>query len=81
MRNLLGTIFLLIIILAVVGYSRDWFSVSKETADTETELHIQIDRQKIRKDTKNATQVAREIKDNIEKKISDRDRSEAEILP
>lgn len=79
MRNLLGTIFLLIIILAVVGYSRDWFSVSKETAGTETELHIQIDRQKIRKDTKNATQVAREIKDNIEKKIADRDKSEAEM--
>ncbi len=72
MRNLLGTLALLAIILAVVGFSRNWFAVSQKTAGSDTELHIQIDRARISKDTKNAAKVAREIKDNIEKKIVER---------
>ncbi len=77
MRNLLGTLTLLAIIIGVVGFSRDWFVLSQQTEGKETEVHLRINRERIREDTKDAAMVAREVRENIEKKMADRKNEES----
>ena len=72
MRKTLGTLALIVIVVAVIGMQRDWFTLEREREGTTTEVHLRIDRDKIRTDTKHAAQVARELGDNIEQKIEER---------
>ncbi len=69
MRKLLGTITLVVIIIAVVGSKRDWFTLSRTTHGTHTDVQLHIDRDKIQQDTSQARSVARELRENIEQKL------------
>jgi hypothetical protein len=69
MRKLLGTIVLVVIVIAIVGSARNWFSLQKSDNGDSTEVHLLINREKIRSDTKNAREVARELRDNLGAKI------------
>ncbi len=69
MRKFLGTITLVIIILAIVGSKRDWFKLDRATHGTNTEVRLQIDRDKIRQDTSNARSAVHELRENIEERL------------
>jgi hypothetical protein len=69
MRKLLGTITLVVIIIAIVGSKRDWFKLDRTTHGTNTEVHLRIDRDKIRQDRSNARDMARELRENLEHKL------------
>ena len=71
MRKFLGTLVILFALLVMVGYVRGWFSISRESQDQELHLQLKIDRMKIRKDTRNAKEAAREIHDNIERRLDE----------
>lgn len=73
MRKFLGTLALLVILFAGVGIYRDWFSLSRVRDGEETEVHLQIHRDRIRKDTKGAAEAAREIGANVERKLSEKE--------
>ena len=72
MRKTLGTLALILIVVGVIGANRDWFDLEREGDGDNTELHLKIDREKIRKDTRNAAEVARELGSNIETKVEHR---------
>jgi len=71
MRKSLGTLALILIILAVIGANRDWFSVQRAGEGKKREVHLSIDREKIRSDTRQAAEVARELGSNIEQKVQE----------
>jgi hypothetical protein len=79
MRKSLGTLALILIVIAVIGANRDWFQVQREGEGDTTEVHLRIDRQKIRDDTRSAAEVARELGSNIEISIEDREQSVSEF--
>ena len=43
----LGFIFILVLILAVVGYFRDWFSVSTSHASGKSDVTLEVDSKKL----------------------------------
>lgn len=69
MRKSLGTLALILIVIGVIGAKRNWFSLQREREGTTTEVHLRIDREKIRSDTRSAAEVAREIGSNLEAKV------------
>lgn len=73
MRKFLGTLALFVIVIACVGIYRDWFSLSRVRDGSETEVHLQIHRDRIRRDTKGAAEAAREIGENLERKMSEKE--------
>ena len=73
MRKFLGTLALLVIVIACVGIYRDWFSFSRVREGDDTQVHLQIHRDRIRKDTKGAAEAAREIGENFERKLTEQE--------
>lgn len=71
MRKFLGTLVLIALVIGVVGASRDWFSLDKTEAGRDTQLQLRIDREKIRTDTREAAEIAQEVRENIRQKIDD----------
>jgi hypothetical protein len=71
MRKLLGTLALLAILIGCIGLSRDWFTIQRQREGTETDLHVRIHRDRIRSDTRDAAEIARELGENIEKRLAD----------
>jgi hypothetical protein len=69
MRKLLGTVVLVAIVIAIVGGTRNWFTVQKSDKGESTEVHLLINREKIRSDTQNAREVARELRENLGTKL------------
>jgi hypothetical protein len=51
----LGFIFVIVVILAAVGYCRGWFSVTTTHAGGRSEVTLGVDNEKISDDTKSAT--------------------------
>ncbi len=72
MRKSLGTLALLVIVIGVIGASRNWFTLERNREGATTEVRMKIDREKIRTDTQQAAEIAREIGGNIEKKMDER---------
>ena len=69
MRKFLGTLAMVVIAIAVVGGMRSWFTVQKSDHGDSTEVHLLINREKIRTDTANARDIARELRENLGRKI------------
>jgi hypothetical protein len=70
MRRRLGTIFLLLIIITLVGLYEGWFNISTEPGgENTTNVHVSVDRGKIRQDEQRAKkeleQVGEKIKEHI----------------
>ena len=72
MRKFLGTVALVVIFIAVVGGARNWFTMQKTDDGDNTEVHLLINREKIRSDTQNAREVARELRENLGSKLEQR---------
>ncbi len=73
MRKTLGTLALIVIVLAVIGANRDWFSLQREREGDTTELHLSIDRERIRNDTRQAAEAARELGENVEIRVAEQE--------
>ncbi len=61
MRKFLGTLVIVLLIVALVGFARGWFRLSTEDQPAETHVELHIDKDKIREDTQKAAEKAREI--------------------
>ncbi|NLX53703.1 MAG: hypothetical protein GXY58_01170 [Planctomycetaceae bacterium] len=72
MRKLLGTITLFMIVIAMVGSARKWFTMERTSQGDSTEVHLHIHHERIRSDTENAREVARELRENLGGKLDDR---------
>ena len=72
MRKLICLVLFLGVIGAGVGYFRGWYEVSRDAGPSKTNVNISFDKERIREDTHQAAEVAREIGDNIGQKLRDR---------
>ncbi len=72
MRKFLGTIALFVIVIAVVGGARKWFTMQRTNQGDSTEVHLRINHERIRSDTENAREVARELRENLGSKLDER---------
>ncbi len=61
MRKFLGTLVILAIIVAAVGYYRGWYDVSTNDRPGETNIEMTIDKDKIKQDAEAARQKASEF--------------------
>lgn len=61
MRKFLGTLVILALIVAGVGFYRGWFGVSTDDQPGETNIEVTIDKDKIKQDAEAASEKAREL--------------------
>jgi hypothetical protein len=61
MRKFLGTLVILALIVAAVGFYRGWFGVSTDDQPGETNIEVTIDKDKIKQDAEAASEKAREL--------------------
>jgi hypothetical protein len=60
MRNLIVAAVILILVVVGVGYYQDWFKVSKQETPGKTDVRIEVDKNKIKKDAKEFKEKATE---------------------
>ena len=63
MRKLLGTLTILVLIVLGVGFYRGWFGVATDDQPGQTNVEINVDKEKIRQDAEAAKEKARELAD------------------
>lgn len=61
MRKFLGTLVILALIVAAVGYFRGWYGISTDDRPGQTNIEMTIDKDKIKQDAEAARQKAREF--------------------
>ena len=61
MRKFLGTLVILAMIVAAVGYYRGWYDISTDDRPGETNIEMTIDKDKIKQDAEAARQKASEF--------------------
>lgn len=61
MRKFLGTLVILAMIVAGVGFYRGWFGVSTDDQPGETNVELKIDKDRIKQDAAAASEKAREM--------------------
>ena len=76
MRKSLGTLALIVLVLGAVGLHRNWFALQREREGTTTEVRLRIDRSKIRTDTRQAAEFARELGSNVEIRVKEQENEE-----
>jgi hypothetical protein len=57
--RLLGVLFLVILVVGAIGYSRGWFSVSKSSEG----FNVTVDKQKMEEDEKKLEEAAKKLKE------------------
>jgi DNA-directed RNA polymerase delta subunit len=67
MAKVLRVLLVLAVVLAVIGYFRSWYAVSKIEEETTTSIILKIDRQRVREDL----QLARKRVDEMQQKIGE----------
>ena len=78
MRKFLGTLVILVLIVAGVGFYRGWFGISGDDQPGETNVELTIDKGKIKQDAEAASQKARELKDRLKDGTTGDDLDEGE---
>ena len=63
MRKFLGTLVILAVIVAGVGFYRGWFGVTTDDQPGETNVELKIDKERIKQDAETASEKARELAD------------------
>ena len=77
MRKFLGTLVILVLIVAGIGVFRGWFGISTEDQAGETQIELTIDKDKIKQDAQAASQKARDMGSSKPEAASE----EVEVLP
>ena len=70
MRKKIGTLTLVATLAIGLGLYRGWFHISSTQRPGETNVHVKIDREKIKEDTQKAGEKAKEIGDEIGERLS-----------
>jgi hypothetical protein len=60
MRSFFLAVLILVAIVVCVGYYRDWFNVATKDSDNKTDIHLSVDKQKIKEDAKAAEKKVKE---------------------
>jgi hypothetical protein len=68
MRSFLAAVVALIVAITAIGFYRNWFDVKSKNAEGETDIHLKIDKQKIKEDTAAAKKKIKEEADVIREK-------------
>jgi hypothetical protein len=63
MKRLMGVILGLAIAMVIVGFFRGWFALSKTAEETTTDIHLRIDRQRIKEDLDAARDKVDQLRD------------------
>jgi hypothetical protein len=63
MKKLLGVVLGLAIALILVGFVRNWFSLSRTDEETTTTIHLTINRQRLQQDAAAARQKIDSLRD------------------
>jgi hypothetical protein len=71
MRKFLGTLVLVALIIAGIGFYRGWFSVSKDDQPGETNVELRIDKERVRDDAEEVSRKARQLGGEVEEHIDD----------
>jgi hypothetical protein len=56
MKNICTFLVLSVIAVAVLGYCRDWFQFTSDSADNELNFHLTVDKNKLNEDKETARQ-------------------------
>ena len=80
MKRLMGVVLGLAIALVVVGFFRGWFSLSKTTEETTTDIHLRIDRQRIKEDVDAARDTVDQLREG-DGEDADEPESDAPQIP
>ncbi|MFW6169004.1 MAG: hypothetical protein ACODAD_00840 [Planctomycetota bacterium] len=78
MRKSLGTLSLILLVFSLIGLYRNWFALDRQREGNTTEVHLRIDRAKIRDDTRQAAEVAREFGSNVEVRVKENGEEETQ---
>jgi len=71
MKNLCTLVVLLVIVVGLLGYYRDWFQLSSDSTDKDTTIHLTVDRDKLKEDEEKAKQKLQEAGKVIEEKAKE----------
>jgi predicted negative regulator of RcsB-dependent stress response len=69
MRNFLGFLVIVVLVVLAVGYYLDWFKFSTANTDNTTNVNMQINKDKIETDAEKAKQKVQETAKDIGHKI------------
>lgn len=61
MRKFLGTLVIVVAAIAALGWMRGWFDIATVSEESETNIELRIDKDKIKQDAEAAKEKAREI--------------------
>ena len=78
MRKFLGTLVILIVIVAVVGFFRGWFNISTSNQPGNTNIELQIDKDKIKEDAEKVKEKAEGLASELEGGGSETTEAEAD---
>ena len=67
MRNLIVAVVVLILAVVGIGYYQEWFTVTKKETPTRTDVHIEVDKDKIKKDNMKKQMKKDKMKDKMKK--------------
>jgi len=68
MRTFLGTLVILFLLFAAVGYFRGWFDISTASQDHKANVSITVDKEKLREDSHKAVKGLEELTDKVKAK-------------
>jgi hypothetical protein len=73
MRRLFSNVVMLMIVVAILGYCRDWYRVSAtdHLASNDLDVRVHIDKKKVREDVRQAKEAVRSLRKTLEDAFED----------
>jgi hypothetical protein len=71
MKNLCTLVVLLVIVIGLLGYYRDWFQFSSDSTDKEATFHLTVDKEKLKEDEEKAKQKLQEASEALKKEAKE----------
>ena len=68
MRRFLGSLVILALIIAAVGYYQGWFNVSTGSQDQKNNISFSVDKEKLRQDADKAAKGLENLADKVKSK-------------
>ena len=65
MKKVFHVLLVLAVAVAVIGYFRNWYTVTRVTEEQKTNINVTIDRQRIKEDLDLATKKAQGVADRV----------------
>jgi len=81
MRNFLGFLVIVVIVVLAVGYYLDWFKFSSNSTGNTSNFNMQVDKAKIQTDTEKAKEQVQDTAKDIKEKIKPSSESKEKSNP